>query len=180
MDVSNCEPNSRCIVDTDIKPTSSNRCIAMMRNTTTAQDSACKSNLVVDCELSSNNANTTGIKCDTREAAECDTVSLSDVHKPGDNTVPSESTTPNLRYKHRKCGICKQTFSAPEVLIAHRKLCHRRDRGPNPRKHDCEECAYVARTEKLLFIHMKHKHGVPLAAQDKFTVHTCHVSTLAS
>ena len=178
MDVSNCEPNSRCIVGTDMKPTSSIQCTAMMRSTSTAQDSCIKSNLEVDCELSYNDANNTGDKCDTREAAECDTVSLSDVHKPGDNTGPSESKTPNLRYKHRKCGICKQTFSTPETLIAHRKLCHRRDRGPNPRKYDCEECAYVARTEKFLFIHMKDKHGVPLAAQDKFMVHTCHVSTL--
>ena len=179
MAVSSCKQNSRCIVDTDMKSTSSIQCTAMMRSTSTAQDS-CQSNLTVDYELSSDAKTTVG-KCDKPGVTECHTAMLSDVHKPGDYTVPSQSKTPSLssRYKHRKCGICKQTFSAPDGLVAHRKLCHRRDRGPNPRKYNCEECAYIARTEKLLLIHMNDKHGVPLTAQDKFTVHTCHVSTLA-
>ena len=79
------------------------------------------------------------------------------------------------KYKHRKCGTCKETFATSDALVMHRKSCHRRARGPNPRKYDCEQCRYVARTEKLLLIHKNDKHGVPLDAQDKFPVHKCQV-----
>ncbi|KAI0241834.1 hypothetical protein LSAT2_017983 [Lamellibrachia satsuma] len=80
------------------------------------------------------------------------------------------------KYKHRKCSICKETFATPDALVTHRKLCHQRARGPNPRNYSCDQCPYMARTEKLLLIHLNNKHDVSLAAQDKFPVHTCHVN----
>ena len=78
---------------------------------------------------------------------------------------------------HRKCGACKETFVTSDALVMHRKSCRQRARGPNPRKYDCEQCHYVARTAKLLLIHVNHKHGIPLDAQDKFPVHKCQVSS---
>ena len=178
---SNCDRNNRCESGEVVKPASNsqNGTVMYLRSNSTMQES-CNQSLSVLGKLSSDEGNHIDFKCVKETAAAVmESNSFSDAVVIENSSCKIALEVPpreSDKYKHRKCSICKETFATPDALVTHRKLCHQHARGPNPRNYRCDQCPYMARTEKLLLIHLNNKHDVSLAAQDKFPVHTCHVS----